>query len=323
MSFWRRILSVLLAAGLLGALPAAASFVCGGAYSRRSWAMPGQTVECRASFSVPGGREYVIRTRFSSGVSFAGLRSLQTDGQDVNAAFFTLLDSGRTAEIRLASRFSESDLTQLEIRYAVRTGDGAVCLPALDTYELELSEPGGSPLRREGGEICCCVVTVFRGVSVPEAGRQSNPLPGACFSLYRDRELTKRVAFTYTGGSTYLACTAQECPHSRHAFLLRTREDGLLRLEGLTPGVWYLQESRTPQGFRSMANALEIRISPEGEITAEGVPVQADVVTLSEPSSVAPAEKEERDPLAFYTSGCRVLAAGLAVLLLERRRLFR
>ena len=294
-----------------------------GEWTGETYAMPGETVECRTVFSLAGGREYVIRTRFSPGVRFEALRCLRAGGGPVNAAFFTLLTDGGEAAIRLSSRFSPASATELEIGYAVCLGDKAVCLPEKNLCGLALYGPDGEEITGTDAGIGCCSLSVFRGVAVAESGKQSNPLPGACFSIYRDRELTDRAAFLEKGECEYLACAGKDCSHTRHAYLLRTRLDGMLRLEGLKPGIYYLQECRTPEGYAPMARGMELVISPEGEITAAGVTVENGILSLSEPTALSRAERETKDPLAFYAIGCRVFAWALALMLLERRRLFR
>ncbi len=286
-------------------------------------ALPGERVECRGVFTAEGGREYEIRTCFSQGVEFDSLRAVRADGRVVSASYFTAMTEEGNARILLSACFSEPGLREIEVSYAVRLGDEARCLPEENLCALELKDGSGAVITGECARIRVCSVTVFRGVSVAETGRQNNPLQGVCFSLYRDKNLTKRVAFIHRSGSVYLACSGTGCGHSRHEYLLRTRQDGLLRMEGLKPGIYYLQECVTPQGYQAMASGMELILSPEGEISAGGITAPEGLVDLSEPSSIAPSEEKDPDPLAFYTNGCRVLAEALAVLLLERRRLFR
>jgi len=295
----------------------------GGEWSDVCSATPGETVECRCEARLEGGREYTLRSRMSRGVEFCGLTTLRVNGSDVNSAFYTLLPRAGTFELHLAARFSSAARALVELEYTVRLNGYAVSRPEVNTCAVEILAGDDLLPSGESAGIETWALSVFRGVAVSESGRQANPLPGACFSLYRDAGMSGRVAFADKGGHTYLACTGEECGHGRHAFLLRIPEDGTVRLEGLGAGTYYLQEERTPQGYRAMASALEIVISPEGEITAGGVPARDGVMELIEPAPTSAAEKKEPDPLAFYTNGCRIFAAGLAVMLLERRRLFR
>ena len=282
-------------------------------------AMPGEEVECRFTALLEGGREHTIRSRFSEGVEFGALDSIRCGGEALNSAFYTLLTGDGTCEVHLASRFSPAEPTELEICYTVRLNAQAVSLP--DRNDCALEADGCSS--GESARIETCAVKLFRAVSLPEAGRQSNPLPGVCFSLYRDAQLHVRVAFEDRGDSTYEACSGLGCGHTRHVFLLRSPENGIIRLDGLRAGKYYLQEERTPQGYRPMASGLEIVLSSSGEITAGGVPAPEGVVVLAEPSPASPLPEKKDDPLSFYVKGCRFLAAALAVMLLERKRLFR
>ena len=164
---------------------------------------------------------------------------------------------------------------------------------------------------------------MYRAVSIPEAVKQTNPLSGACFSLYRGRDREERMVFAAGRGGEYTACAGEDCRHSRHTCLLKTPENGTLRLRGLGAGTYYLQETRPPQGCAVSADMLEITVGENGEITVGGTLAADGVIRLVEQTGSEGKKETESDPLAFYEKGCRVLSAVLAALLMARRQLFR
>ena len=285
-------------------------------------ATPGEKLRCRALLTLKGGREYVIRSAFSPGVEFVELTALRCGGRAVNASAYTLL-TGRfipagSFELRLSSRFCAEETADMEIEYAVSLTEAAG-----ERSTCALTVGGGAEVETAPAEIHSHGFLLYRGVRIPEGGKQSNPLPGTCYCLYRDRELTDRAAFVAGSDGTYTVCAASCCGHKRHAYLLRTGENGTLRICGLEQGTYYLLESRTPEGHASMARGTELAVSSDGEIFAGGVPLTGGRLSLVESPAGALPSGEEKDPLAFYVLGSRVLSALLAAMLAAHRYLFR
>lgn len=285
-------------------------------------AMPGQIVRCRAEITVEGGREYTVRSAFSPGVEFVELTALRCGGKAVNASTYTLL-TGRfipsgAFELRLSSRFSAAGVSALEIEYTVvlteSAPDESICALTVTGENDEQTVPAG---------IYSSGFSLYRGVAVPDSEKQSNPLPGTCYCLYRDRGLTQRVAFVAHGDGTYTACAGEHCGHRRHAYLMRTGENGTLHIRGLEQGTYCLLESRTPEGHTPMARGTEIVVSAGGTITAGGAELTDGRLSLVEKPAGYTETAEQKDPLAFYIYGSRVLSALLAVMLAAHKYLFR
>ncbi len=288
-------------------------------------AMPGGELRCRAVFAVRGDKSYTARGVFSPGVDCLSVTALRQDGQDINGSYYTVLtrrEGGtETFEIHFAAGFAGED-AQLEIEYTVRLNDRAGTGAGENRCAVELIAADGAVLRGEEAAIDTGGFACFRAVAIPDSARQSNPLSGACLSLYRDRELTERIAFTKQDGAVYVACEAENCPHTRHVCLLKTPENGVVTLRGLPAGTYYLHEVRSPQGYAAAADRVEIVLGADGSVTADGAALPDGTVRIIGQSARETVKKEkESDPLAFYTKGCRVLSSVMAALLLDRRRL--
>ena len=293
-----------------------------GAWSAFRTAMPGEVVSCRAVFHVEGGREYIARSAFSDGIALDAVSQPRQNGVPVNSSAYTVLTGeslrDRAFEIHFSSVFSAAGSVTLEIHYSVRLGDTA---GELNTCSVVL-EGRGEHSSGEAAVIKTYGFTVCRGIGIADSGKQINPLPGACYSLYSDAEMNERIAFIQKRDGTYLACSGKSCHHAHHAYLLRTRETGTAVLNGLPEGTFFLQECRTPEGYGSMANRLEVVVSASGEITAGGVPLPERKVELVERI----ADKSQRssvrnDPLAFYIYGNRVLSVLLSLMVIFRKKL--
>ena len=290
-------------------------------------AMPGERVDCRAVFYVRGDRGYIARGQFSDGVDLQRVTALRQNGEDINASYYTTierLDAGKKHfEIHFAPGWSDAKEVCLEIEYAVSLNEQAGTGEQDNRCAVELAAADGSALSGEEAYLHTYAFACYRAMAIPDTIKQSNPLTGACFSLYRDKERTRRVAFAAGRGGVYTACTGENCDHSRHTFLLKTPENGTLRLRGLGAGIYYLQETRAPKGCGVSADSLEIVLSENGTVTAGGVDVPEGMIKLIEPLKAEPKKEEESDPLAFYEKGCKVLSTVMAALLMARKQLFR
>ena len=290
-------------------------------------ATPGERVDCRAVFRISGERGYVVRGRFSDGVDLQSVTALSQGGEPVNASFYTILErtehNSRLFEIHLAPGWAERTETSLEIEYTVSLNDRAGLGERDNRCHIELTDADGTPVTDRETYVRTGAFACYRALAIPDSTKQANPVSGACFSLYRDREGTQRVAFAAGRGGVYTACTGENCRHTRHTCLIKTPENGTLQLRGLGAGTYYLQETRPPQGCTVTADRLEVVLGEDGSVTAGGVDMPEGVVRLIEQKKTETAKAAEDDPLAFYERGCRILSAALGALLMAHRRLFR
>jgi len=157
--------------------------------------------------------------------------------------------------------------------------------------------------------------SVFRGVRFADARVADHPLPSACFRLYYDAAAREPVAFR-ENGDIYLAC-ALDCGHTRHTYILRTAEDGYVRIEGLPTGTYYLQESRPPSGYGCAADMLRVTLTENGALETDAPEVSGSTLLLLE---TAQESLPENKTLAFYRRGCGVMAVLFTTVLCGKRR---
>ena len=157
--------------------------------------------------------------------------------------------------------------------------------------------------------------SVFRGVRFADARVADHPLPSACFRLYYDAAAREPVAFRENGGA-YLAC-ALGCGHTRHTYILRTAEDGYVRMAGLPAGTYYLQESRPPSGYGCAADMLRVTLTEDGALETDASEASGSTVLLLE---TAQESLPENKTLTFYRRGCGVMAMLFTTVLCGKRR---
>ena len=123
------------------------------------------------------------------------------------------------------------------------------------------------------------------------------------------------MAFRENGG-VYLAC-ALGCGHTRHTYILRTAEDGYVRIAGLPAGTYYLQESRPPSGYGCAAVMLRVTLTEDGTLETDASEASGSTVLLLE---TAQESLPENKTLTFYRRGCGVMAMLFTTVLCGKRR---
>lgn len=95
------------------------------------------------------------------------------------------------------------------------------------------------------------------GVTVNKVDEEQNPLSGAEFKLYSDADLQNEIKFVQTADGTYRVAKADE----EGAETLVVDSDGVLNLQGLDLGTYYLKEVKAPGGYNLLQNAVEIKLT--------------------------------------------------------------
>lgn len=105
------------------------------------------------------------------------------------------------------------------------------------------------------------------GVTVTKVGNKDAKLAGAEFKLYSNPECTDEIKFVggngvYTKATDDQAATAVE--------VLVTDANGLLKLQGLGDGTYYLKETKAPGGYNLPQNPVTTIVLTDAEGAADG-----------------------------------------------------
>ena len=292
---------------------------CTGDWTASRSAMPGEKLRFRASLTLHTGESWTLRSVFSPGIEFLSLTAVLADGESVNASYYTLVTGVRSPEnafaIHLSARFSARESVCLTVEWTARLGDACVTGAEGNAVSLAAESESGETVTSAAATVTSYGFSVFRGVRFADARVADHPLPSACFRLYYDAAAREPVAFREIG-DTYLAC-ALNCAHTRHTYILRTGENGLVRIGGLAAGTYYLQESRPPSGYASAAEALPVMVSEDGAVETEDAELSGSTLLLLE---TAQETLPEDKTLAFYRRGCGVMVTLLTTVLCGKRR---
>ena len=313
------LLAVLLPLRALAAEETAAVQTHAGDWATSRSAMPGEELHFRASLTLHTGESWTVRSAFSPGIEFLSLTAVRAGGESVNASYYTLVTGARSKEsaftLHLSAQFSARESVCLTVEWTARLGDACLTGAGGNSVSLIAESESGQTVTSGGAEVFAYGFSVFRGVRFADARVADHPLPSACFRLYYDAAAREPVAFRENGDS-YLAC-ALDCGHTRHTYILRTTEDGYVRIEGLPAGTYYLQESRPPSGYGCAADMLRVTLTEDGALETDAPEVSGSTLLLLE---TAQESLPENKTLAFYRRGCGVMAVLFTTVLCGKRR---
>ena len=105
------------------------------------------------------------------------------------------------------------------------------------------------------------------GVTVTKVGNEDAKLAGAEFKLYSDANCTDEIKFVGANGVYTKATAAQE---GSAAAALVTDANGMLKLQGLGDGTYYLKETKAPGGYNLPQNPVTTIILTDAEGAADG-----------------------------------------------------
>lgn len=283
-----------------------------GSWSGVRDAMAGEQILCRSTLTMPAEGEGVYACRLSRGLSFVSVTQVLRDGEAINAAFYTVVTARQeeTAFTLYISPLAAPPGERLTAEFILSVNDSAE-----RENRFSLAPVGESG---QSGCIRCFSLTALRASILPETGQQY-PVSGACLCLSRDRLGQDRLAFRQRGEDSYLACTADDCPHARHLYVLKTPRNGRVYLEGLSAGTYYLCETRPAEGLNVTAESVELVLTPEGKLWADGVLCPDSVAVMRHNGTQTNAEERSYTLMDFYRRGSELLAMGLLALLAARR----
>ncbi|MBR6208118.1 MAG: hypothetical protein IKQ69_03890 [Oscillospiraceae bacterium] len=283
-----------------------------GSWSESRSAMTGESVLCRAELTMPASGEGVYTGRLSRGLSFIAVTAVERGEERLNAAYYTVLTArqGEAAFTIHISPLAVSPGERMTVEYILMLNDGAE-----EENHFSLASDGAEASK---GCIRCFTLTGLRAVILPETG-QPKPLSGACLCLSYDPAGRDRVAFRMKSEDRYMACSAEECSHSRHLYVIKTPLSGRVYLEGLSAGTYYLCETRPADGMGERAKSVELLLTPEGELWTDGVRCPDRTAMLT--NSAGPERQEEHvfSLTEFYRRGSEALSVALLALIAARR----
>ena len=154
-------------------------------------------------------------------------------------------------------------------------------------------------------------------------GDNKTALAGAKFSLYTDSDCTKTVNLVAADSNTttanvYKVCTKTGCTDHTHVTSITTNDSGKFEIEGLEQGTYYLKETKAPDGYNQLKDAVTVEIGKNGALTQNGTSA-TQVEIENNQGSTLPETGGIGTTIFYVLGGVLVLAA--VVLLVTKKRM--
>ena len=268
--------------------------------------------------------QVVFHDTLSDGLAYAGNLKVTIDGTDKTSGFtVTQSDNTLTVSCNDVLALGAAASSQIVVTYDAILDSDAVIGTAGNPNKVSLeysndpnwngtgTEPTGNTPEQE--------VKVFTWeLPAAKVDRNNNPLTGAQFELFKSDNSTKVEVVGSNG--VYTVCTQNDSDTHSHVTTLDTDTNGKLKVSGLEQGTYYLKETKAPNGYNLLPEAVKVVIGANGAITVgDDTTTRTEVTIVNEAGTILPETGGIGTTVFYVIGGVLVLAA--VVLLVTRKRM--
>ena len=284
----------------------------------------GETINFKTTITAQkGAQSYVLHDTMEKGFTFNKDVKVKVSGQTnyLNSTTdYEVVENAEdkcTFDIKFKEEFLKTinDTTKIEVTYsATLNGDAEIHDNNDNTTHLTYGEKNNTTTSTTH--------TITYGINVLKyTGDTTNTLANAKFSLY-DAE---------TNGNIYKLVQKTDTTNYRLAITgedgiteITTNDTGKFSIQGLKPGVYWLEETAAPKGYNKLAKRIKVVINDDGTLIVDGkdkndkgIPIsQVDVENKS--GTVLPSTGGAGTTMIYLIGGALVLGSG--VVLVTKRR---
>ena len=283
----------------------------------------GETINFKTTITAQkGAQSYVLHDTMEKGLTFNKDVKVKVSGQTnyLNSSTdYEVVENqadGCTFEIKFKDTFLNTinDTTKIEITYsAILNGDAEIHDNNDNTTHLTYGENNNTTTRTTH--------TITYGINVLKyTGDTNNTLPNAKFSLYDNN--TGGTAYKLvqkTGTTDYRLALNEESGITE----ITTNDTGKFSIQGLKPGVYWLEETAAPKGYNKLAKRIKIEIIDNGtykinDKTQDNGVGYNRVDVENKTGTVLPSTGGAGTTMIYLIGGALVLGSG--VVLVTKRR---
>ena len=281
----------------------------------------GDHVQFKTTINVkPGAKNYILHDKMDSNLKFVDIRDVSTNnnvnllrqenGQDFTVSSTNLPDKC-TFEISFTEKFyntyreqiDNGELSKIEFTYIAIVNDSApVNKEMTNTTYLTFGENN-----TKSNEDYTTTKTF--GIPVFKYTGTNTQLEGAKFILSTDpncTDSTKTLKFKLNSNNKYRYDTNGTTE-------LASLADGMINIEGIKAGTYYLKETEAPKGYNLLKDIQNIEISEDGSIKLNGKPITDNVGVKNNSGSLLPSTGGMGTTLIYLIGGALVLGSGFVL----------
>ena len=291
----------------------------------KSSANLGETVLFKTTINVqPGAHNYVLHDSMNSNLEFQGILNVEDNGADkyhyVAGKDFELISSpvDCTFELKFLDNFytnraeliNQKTVTTITVHYCAGVKDSAPINTAMENKAWLTYGDNSTNSNESTTNTFTYGIPVFKHTGTEE---NKQALEGAEFKLYTDANCTEANVLKFTKNSD----NKYRYDETAGNATLVSRNDGMINIEGIKEGTYYLKETKAPKGYNLLKNAIAITIDANGTIKI-GKTTVAQVDVQNNAGSLLPSTGGVGTTI-FYIAGAFLVLISGVVLIAKKR----
>ena len=282
----------------------------------------GDTVNFETTINVKkGAKNYVLHDQMSSGLTFGTIHEIYDNISDSNIKFkpnqdYSIKTEGLTDGCTFELTFKQDYFdrinqdAQITIMYFATVNENAPIKTAMENKTwLTYGEAQKTDEK--------ITKTYSFGIPVFKYTGTDTPLKDAKFILSTDEnctESTKTLKFTKNGEGKY----RYDSTNGKTELVSLT--DGMINIEGIKAGTYYLKETEAPKGYNLLNKIQKIEILKDGSIKLNGVENTGKVRVQNNSGSLLPSTGGMGTTLIYLIGGALVLGSGFVLVNKKRAK---
>ena len=298
----------------------------------KSSANLGEEVFFKTTIKVePGVYNYVLHDKMNSNLVFQTIMAVADNGTDNGAAKYNYVSDrsfqlitnptgdGCTFELKFLDDFYENraelinqrKVTTITVQYYAIVKDTAPINTAMENKAWLTYGDNSTKSNESITNTYTYGIPVFKHTGT---GENKKALAGAEFKLYTDAECTDALKFTKNVDNKY------RYDETNGNTTLTSLADGMINIEGIKEGTYYLKETKAPKGYNLLKDTIAITIDADGNIktskTGETTVTRVDVQNNA--GSILPSTGGIGTTI-FYIAGALLVLISGVVLIAKKR----
>ena len=278
----------------------------------------------------PGAKNYILHDKMDNDLTFGGIYGIHEVVALVNGSkeialtipayceLVTTTTDECTFELKFTDKFyqeyankiNDGTLTKIYVRYTATVKDSAPINTAMKNKTWLTYGDNSTPSKESITNTYTYGIPVYKHTGT---GETKQALAGAEFKLYTDKNCTDAnvLKFTKKDNDKY------RYDETAGNEILTSLNTGMINIEGIKEGTYYLKETKAPKGYNLLKDAIAITIDENGKITTGGTEVtQVDVKNNA--GSLLP-NTGGIGTTIFYIAGALLVLASGVVLIAKKR----
>ena len=299
-------------------------------YGESNTADIGQTVNFKTTITAQAGAQnYVLHDKMDTGLTFSGSVSVTKGNQTFTTptdyslvvSTPTAIEDGCTFEIVFTSDFCNKLKAgdEIVVTYSATLNEKAVIAGAGNKNETWLKYGDSSVTTHKTTTTKTYEIPVFKYTE--KTAENKTGLPNAEFTLSKNIDGTNPIELVdITNGAAEGKYRVAKTGDATTTDKVITPATGKFTIQGLDADIYYLTETKQPDGYNKLSKAVKIVIDEEGEITVDDGATSTKLVEVENKSGSLLPSTGGMGTTLFYIFGA-ILVIGSGVVLITKKRM--